>query len=107
MGPRKGRLLRIEPLTHRGRNGKVYTRTPEVKDQIREALSHDNTDTLSRTAHEIRAAGARMQARGTAMAAERLEMAARAGNRDELSRLAQDLCCEFDTAAEFLRSRVA
>ena len=76
-------------------------------DQIREALSHDNTDTLSRTAHEIRAAGARMQARGTAMAAERLEMAARAGNRDELSRLAQDLCCEFDTAAEFLRSRVA
>jgi CheY-like chemotaxis protein/HPt (histidine-containing phosphotransfer) domain-containing protein len=76
-------------------------------DLIREALSHGNTDTLSRKAHEIRAAGARMQARGTAMAAERLEMAARAGNRDELSRLAQDLRCEFDTAAKFLQSRVA
>jgi signal transduction histidine kinase/CheY-like chemotaxis protein len=76
-------------------------------DLIREALSHGNTDTLSRKAHEIRAAGARMQAHGTVMAAERLEMAARAGNRDELPRLAQDLRCEFDTAAEFLRSRVA
>jgi CheY-like chemotaxis protein len=76
-------------------------------DLIREALSHGNTDTLTRKAHEIRAAGARMQARGTAMAAERLEMAARAGNREELFRLAQDLRCEFDTAAEFLRSRVA
>jgi signal transduction histidine kinase/CheY-like chemotaxis protein/HPt (histidine-containing phosphotransfer) domain-containing protein len=76
-------------------------------DLIREALSHGNTETLSRKAREIRAAGARMQARGTAMAAERLEMAARSGNRDQLSRLAQDLRCEFDTAAEFLQSRVA
>jgi signal transduction histidine kinase/CheY-like chemotaxis protein/HPt (histidine-containing phosphotransfer) domain-containing protein len=76
-------------------------------DLIGEALSHGNTDTLSRKAHEIRAAGAKMHARSTAMAAERLEMAARSGNRDQLSGLAQVLRCEFDTAAEFLLSRVA
>jgi signal transduction histidine kinase/CheY-like chemotaxis protein/HPt (histidine-containing phosphotransfer) domain-containing protein len=76
-------------------------------DLIHEALSRGNTDTLSRKAHEFRAAGARMQARATAMAAERLEMAARSGDRDQLSGLAQELRCEFDTAAEFLLSRVA
>jgi hypothetical protein len=43
----------------------------------------------------------------TAMAAERLEMPAKSGNRDQLARLAQDLRCEFDIAAEFLQSRVA
>ncbi len=43
MEPRKARLLRIEPLTHRGRDGKVYTRTREVESQIREALSLDWT----------------------------------------------------------------
>jgi CheY-like chemotaxis protein len=76
-------------------------------DLIREALQLGNTDTLSKTAHDLRTAGASVQARGTAMAAERLEMAARSGNRDQLPRLAQDLRCEFDNAAEFLRSRVA
>jgi two-component system sensor histidine kinase/response regulator len=76
-------------------------------DLIREALAHGNTDTLSKTAHDIRAAGASVQARGTAIAAERLEMAARSGNREQLPRLAQDLRYEFDSAAEFLRSRVA
>jgi len=76
-------------------------------DLIREALEHGNTDTLSKTAHDIRAAGASVQARGTAIAAERLEMAARSGNRDQLPRLAQDLRYEFDSAAEFLRTRVA
>ncbi len=35
------RQLRIEPLTHCDRHGKVYTRTPEVESQIREALSLD------------------------------------------------------------------
>jgi signal transduction histidine kinase/DNA-binding response OmpR family regulator/HPt (histidine-containing phosphotransfer) domain-containing protein len=74
---------------------------------IREALERGNTDTLSKTAHDLRAAGASVQARGTAMAAERLEMAARSGNRDQLPRLAQDLRYEFDSAAEFLSSRVA
>ncbi|HWS66749.1 MAG TPA: response regulator [Steroidobacteraceae bacterium] len=76
-------------------------------DLIRQALARGNTDTLSRKAHEIRAAGAAMQARATTMAAERLEMAAKSGNRDQLLLLAEDLRCEFDNAAEFLQSRVA
>jgi hypothetical protein len=52
MEPRKARLLRIEPLTHRGRDGKVYTRTREVKSQIREALSLDRTILCERVAIE-------------------------------------------------------
>ena len=52
MKPRKARLLRIEPLTHCGRDGKVYTRTPEVKDQIREALSLERAVLCERVAIE-------------------------------------------------------
>src|SRR6266540_5920786 len=52
MEPRKARLLRIEPLTHRGRDGKVYTRTREVESQIREALSLDRTVLCERVAIE-------------------------------------------------------
>lgn len=44
--------LRIEPLTHHGRDGKVYTRTPEVKAQIREALSLERAVLCERVAIE-------------------------------------------------------
>jgi HPt (histidine-containing phosphotransfer) domain-containing protein len=76
-------------------------------DVISEALAHGNSETLGRTAHEIRAASASMQARGTTIAAERLEMAAKAGNADQLAGLTQHLRCEFEIAADFLQSKVA
>jgi signal transduction histidine kinase/CheY-like chemotaxis protein len=76
-------------------------------DLIGEALAHGNAETLGVNAHEIRAAGASVQARGTTIAAERLEMAAKAGNSDQLAGLTQHLRYEFESAAEFLQSKVA
>jgi signal transduction histidine kinase/CheY-like chemotaxis protein/HPt (histidine-containing phosphotransfer) domain-containing protein len=76
-------------------------------DLIGEALAHGNSESLSKSAHEIRAASASMQARGTTVAAERLEMAAKAGNADQLAGLMQHLRCEFEIAADFLQSKVA
>src|SRR5262245_20614342 len=52
MEPRMAKQLRIEPLTHCDRYGKVYTRTPEVESQIREALSLDRAVLCERVAIE-------------------------------------------------------
>ncbi len=74
---------------------------------ITDALAQGNTDTLSKNAHEIRGASANVHARSSLIAAERLESAAKAGNRAQLATLTLDLQREFARTAEFLTAKVA
>jgi CheY-like chemotaxis protein len=74
---------------------------------ISQALAHGDLGALGKKAHEIRGASANIRAGGTSTAAEHLEAAADAGDSAQLEILALELRREFDSAVEFLRSKVA
>ncbi len=70
--------------------------------KVLEALSTDDIDQLGRHAHSIKGACASLNALRVQQAAERLENAARAGHKEQLSAFVEDLRREFDSAVEFL-----
>jgi HPt (histidine-containing phosphotransfer) domain-containing protein len=71
------------------------------------ALESRDYSKLGDKAHEIKGASANLQASATRAAAERLEVAARNGDADQVPELTRQLITEVDRAVAYLRSRVA
>ncbi len=74
---------------------------------IVEALKRGDLGALGEKAHELKGASANLRATHAAVAAERLEEAARAGDKQQLEKLVHELRSEFETAVAFLREHVA
>ncbi len=74
---------------------------------IIQALQRGDFGALGEKAHELKGASANLRAIQTTAAAERLEIAARNGDEQQLEELVRDLQNEFNTAVAFLREHVA
>ena len=76
-------------------------------DAIVTALDNGDYGQLGEKAHELKGASANLQATAASAAAERLEIAARNGDADQMPELTATLRREVERAIEFLRQRVA
>jgi PAS domain S-box-containing protein len=76
-------------------------------EEIIAALESRDYSRLGDKAHEIKGASANLQASATQAAAERLEVAARNGDAEQMPELTRQLKTEMDRAVAYLRQRVA
>jgi signal transduction histidine kinase/DNA-binding response OmpR family regulator/HPt (histidine-containing phosphotransfer) domain-containing protein len=75
--------------------------------QIRDALDREDWKAVGRAAHSFKGSSANIHAQAVSDAAARLEEAARAGVRGQLSELEQELRREARRTADYLRARSA
>jgi HPt (histidine-containing phosphotransfer) domain-containing protein len=71
------------------------------------ALRSGDISTLGDQAHAIKGASANLKALRMQQVAERLESAARAGNKEQLAMMVSELEREFDSTVQFLQQQVA
>ena len=73
---------------------------------IHSSLGADDAEALRAAAHNLKGASTNLLASEVAVAAERLEAAARSGGRQEIPMLAEKLQSEVRAAIDYLRSKV-